>query len=525
MKRIGNQKEKLDVLLLLLVLGIYFGAICLINLCGRPSFYNTDMYTDICFGVEAWKHKSLFPEGWLFGNQLYIVATPALAALFMAVTDNPVLAMSLASMTTSILVAISFLWMLKPVLPDFRDRLLGLVFFMTLGLYYGDSVGTENGWQLLFTMCSYYACYAVTCFLAFGCYLRADEGFDRKNLAIIVLTCILAFGTGMQSLRQTAVMTVPLLAVAALEALSAVVRKQPLLTRRGKLACAISVCNGLGLAAEKLVNVERNEIFGEMTLISPEKLISECAEGLRTMVSLLSSEDVGTCTVLVLVTLGSAFALWELLRDVPKTDDSQALELFLLLAFGVLGILTIDTLTTMEVRKIYYFMLYPLLGFLAGFLYSRRKLWGRYALLGVLSIVMLLPSIRALADVCMQAYFAKYDKNYEICDYLEEKGYTTIYTGWNQGEDVAVASKGEITAGFWDEHMFVPVGYLCNPEVYKADSEHCAYLLSSRQMETASELAKSKGIVITTVACFPKSDICILAAPVNLMQCFLEKTE
>ena len=52
------------------VLATIFGYICYLNLSLTPSFYCTDMYSDILYAVKAWETKSLFPEGCVFGNQL-----------------------------------------------------------------------------------------------------------------------------------------------------------------------------------------------------------------------------------------------------------------------------------------------------------------------------------------------------------------------------------------------------------------------------------------------------------------------
>ena len=49
---------------------IYFLFIVLINFSGNPSFYCTDMYSDMTYAEEVWNHKSIFPENWTFGNQL-----------------------------------------------------------------------------------------------------------------------------------------------------------------------------------------------------------------------------------------------------------------------------------------------------------------------------------------------------------------------------------------------------------------------------------------------------------------------
>lgn len=93
----------------------YVCAFCYINLAVTPQFYCTDMYEDVILSVEMWKGKTIFPSNWVFGNQVYVVATPVLAAFVYGLTDNALLSMGIASSIMAILVLLSFEWMLRTV--------------------------------------------------------------------------------------------------------------------------------------------------------------------------------------------------------------------------------------------------------------------------------------------------------------------------------------------------------------------------------------------------------------------------
>ena len=168
-----KKEGQVVVVTLMLLLGIYWGAILHINFAKNPTWYCTDMYSDMLYSVEVWNQKSIFPNGWVFGNQLYVVATPVLAALFYGLTQDPCVAMGIASTLMGLGVVVSFYWMIRPFLMGLDERLMAVVWFMLAILLAGNPVGSTRGWQLFFTMCSYYACYAITVFLAFGCYLRS----------------------------------------------------------------------------------------------------------------------------------------------------------------------------------------------------------------------------------------------------------------------------------------------------------------------------------------------------------------
>ena len=154
----------------ILILCIYGIAIAFINFSQNPQLYCTDMYSDMLYAIEVWHQKTIFPDGWVFGNQLYAVATPVLAALMFGITKNPCIAMGIASSIMGVGVIASFGWMLKPIFPKLHERLAVVVAFMTVILLCGNAIHDVNGWQLFFTLCSYYSCYAITVFLAFGCF-------------------------------------------------------------------------------------------------------------------------------------------------------------------------------------------------------------------------------------------------------------------------------------------------------------------------------------------------------------------
>ena len=117
-----------------IILFVYFVAACTVNFSANPSFYSTDMYTDMVYAQASWEQKSIFPDGWVFGNQLYAVATPVLAAVFYGITGNSAVAMALAATVMGILVIVTFAWMVRAVFPGIRAGLLGGAIFAALPL-------------------------------------------------------------------------------------------------------------------------------------------------------------------------------------------------------------------------------------------------------------------------------------------------------------------------------------------------------------------------------------------------------
>ena len=109
-------KSIVKTTILYAMLAICFGMIILINFSAVPSFFDADMYCDYQYAMEVWKSKSIFPEGWVFGNQLNVVSTPVLAGLIYGLSGNMNFSMGLASTIMTVLVLICYDWMVKTVL-------------------------------------------------------------------------------------------------------------------------------------------------------------------------------------------------------------------------------------------------------------------------------------------------------------------------------------------------------------------------------------------------------------------------
>lgn len=511
MKKETFAKGKWIYLLCLGMAAFYFMCAAYINFSGRPKFYCTDMYADMLYAQKAWEGKTLFPENWVFGNQLYVVATPVLAALAMPLFGDPQSAMAFAATAYGVLVVLGLMWMVKPIMKP-NARLICVVLFMAIPLYFGDPVFSVNGWQLLFTMCSYYACYALTAFLAFGCYIRSDWAHSWTFYLILTITCLLSFGTGMQSLRQTAIMTLPLLAMECLRILLRIIRKEKPIAKSSWIALWICTANGLGVLAKRMLDVRQMEIFGQVGLaFSPASIV----ESIKTLVSLFLTREGGTTWMLAGLTVVSVAALVIWGKEILAKRDTTSAILLGGVVLSVLAIAAADLITTMEVRGIYYFMLIPLMSICMAKSVEIGKIGAKTGVL-ILMALLVLSSVRVVTDYCMQAYFKKYDNHYEVSDYLRQQGITTIYSQWNLGEKVAIASDFTIKAGFWDVIPYISVPYLCDPGVYAADPSEVAYLFGEN-FESGIEAAESRGVQLKEEAYFPESGIHVFSASERLM--------
>lgn len=490
----GNNVIKAIFALILLV---YWAAVLWLNFSRNPTYFDTDMYADMLYAREVFRTGTIFPENWIFGNQFYVVATPVLAALFCGITNDPYLPMAFAATIMGIGVLWSFDWMIRYFLPETTERLCATVVFMTIHLVCGDAYYHLMGWQLLFTLCSYYGCYAISLFLCFGCYIRRNSGWSRTEGAVLILSCFLAFANGMQSLRQTAIMVCPLIAVEGLTFLWRLWRKEQPFRKSTLVAVVHSVANFLGLVVIRLLDPKQVAVYGALNRVSFESMI----QGFRHAVGALSTVMVTTnpylsrtiATVFVVLLF---FAVWDGIKK--KSDASVCCVLLFFISAG--AVFAVDLCTTMIVRDVYYFMLYPMTAVLAAIWFRKQKGFGRFALTAVLVVAMIYGCATGLN--VPQRKWHDPEKYREVVDYLNEEGIDTIYTGWNHAQEIGLMSNFEIRVGFWN-NRFEYVPFLCFADVFDAEASECAYVFMSRDYaDKVEEDARNAGADFRLVKSF-----------------------
>ena len=196
------------ILLFLLGITAYFVSCLVINFIGKPC-YNVDMYSDAFLSELMGENMTLFPEEWTFGNQYYILATPVLAAILGKLTDSSFYAMALASCIMTIGVYLSYIWCLKPFVQK-KIWITGL-FVLSGGILFGTSASRSIlGFQVLYTMASYYACYTIGIFFTLGIFLRIYKNVHISK-RYFVIAVLLNFTLGMNSMRETLILNLPLI--------------------------------------------------------------------------------------------------------------------------------------------------------------------------------------------------------------------------------------------------------------------------------------------------------------------------
>lgn len=516
-----NKREKIfSVILTVLLLG-FVGMVFYINFSINPEYYDGDIYNDINYAKEAWKAKSLFPKDWIFGNQTYVVATPVLAALFYGITGNGFTAMAIASSIMTVLTLLTYDWMTRTLF-SYNERTSGFLFMIGFLLLKAHVATSQQGIQAFFTMASYYACYLINAFIVYGCYVRIRQGkFTGKHIIPAIIGVALSFGTGMQSLRQTAVMALPLVACEVLLIIIYSAKDKRFAISYSTLFSAIVfIANIAGLVAMRFIEINQNSIYGTTAFVSSFKdffrklflnmesvALTFGLDALELRVRLVAS-----IPFLLIILIGFILCVKNYIKN--KCNEQGRFVLVMLLTLGCVSVFAAGVLTDVVNRALYYFMIYPLLAVCVSYIIVKFEK-KRDVLFSVVAVFTAGMIIFRTAGAVEEIKAGK-DKNstaHQIANYMLDNGYDTIYSVFglsgvmDGAENVVVASGDKIHIVQFknvdSSKPMKPVEYLCVKDGYKQwDNSKSLYLLRDHELPKVKKIAEKYDVTMAEKARF-----------------------
>lgn len=515
------KREKIfSVVLTVLLLG-FVGMVFYINFSINPEYYDGDIYNDINYAKEAWKAKSLFPKDWIFGNQTYVVATPVLAALFYGITGNGFTAMAIASSIMTVLTLLTYDWMTRTLF-SYNERTAGFLFMIGFLLLKAHVATSQQGIQAFFTMASYYACYLINAFIVYGCYVRIRQGkFTGKHIVLAVIGAALSFGTGMQSLRQTAVMALPLVACEVLLIIIYSAKDKRFAISYSTLFSAIVfIANIAGLVAMRFIEINQNSIYGTTAFVSSFKDFFRKLFLNMESVALTFGLDalelrmrlVASIPFLLIILIGFILCVKDYIKN--KCNEQGRFVLVMLLTLGCVSVFAAGVLTDVVNRALYYFMIYPLLAVCVSYIIVKFEK-KRDILFSVVAVFTAGMIIFRTAGAVEEIKAGK-DKNstaHQIANYMLDNGYDTIYSVFglsgvmDGAENVVVASGDKIHIVQFknvdSSKPMKPVEYLCVKDGYKQwDNSKSLYLLRDHELPKVKKIAEKYDVTMAEKARF-----------------------
>lgn len=515
------KREKIfSVVLTVLLLG-FVGMVFYINFSINPEYYDGDIYNDINYAKEAWEAKSLFPKDWIFGNQTYVVATPVLAALFYGITGNGFTAMAIASCIMTVLTLLTYDWMTRTLF-SYNERTAGFLFMIGFLLLKAHVATSQQGIQAFFTMASYYACYLINAFIVYGCYVRIRQGkFTGKHIIPAIIGVALSFGTGMQSLRQTAVMALPLVACEVLLIIIYSAKdKRFAISYSTFFSAIVFIANIAGLVAMRFIEINQNSIYGTTAFVSSFKDFFRKLFLNMESVALTFGLDalelrarlVASIPFLLIILIGFILCVKDYIKN--KCTEQGRFVLVMLLTLGCASVFAAGVLTDVVNRALYYFMIYPLLAVCVSYIIVKFEK-KRDVLFSVVAVFTAGMIIFRTAGAVEEIKAGK-DKNstaHQIANYMLDNGYDTIYSVFglsgvmDGAENVVVASGDKIHIVQFknvdSSKPMKPVEYLCVKDGYKQwDNSKSLYLLRDHELPKVKKIAEKYDVTMTEKARF-----------------------
>ena len=477
----------------------------IVNFAGFAYFCTADMYEDTLVARLMWEQKTLFPANYIFGNQYYVIATPVFAALFYGLTGSMNTAMALATTLMSLLIVLSLGWMIKPYIKS-RSTQLAVLLAFAAAVYVPHILEADEG-QLFFVMASYYACYLITFFFLAGDYVRARTDSSLRPAALAV-SLVLAFCTGMQSLRQTCVSILPILAVEFISALRRLLAREKLWPKGRRMplcrALGYTAANIGGVLLMKLLGVPNQSIYSDASVLDGAGLNGKLWRFIaasRTVSGFECVKNNGGFFVLMFVFFTALLiaAAVILLRKVKAAPEGIG-AYWWLSVMSLLAVIAASFFTAVKLRAIYLFIYYPLLALSAAIVLERAAPKLRRALLIALCVLSAGNLYFSYGEDLRGALSEEKLVSEQICDYAVDNGYELLYGNISYLTPGAAAySDGKLIAGCWEnDTIFHAIPYLNTRDIYRStDYSRALFVFYKYEVDAAYSEAAGSGAVLT----------------------------
>lgn len=512
----------LCAVILIVVLALFLSSFAIINFIGFPKFCTFDMYEDTAYSMLAWEAKSIFPKDWVFGNQYYVVATPVLCALFYGLTGNINFAMALATMAMTLLVMLSMLFLIHPF-TDKLGRLTGMAAMIGC-MITANAVASLEG-QLFYILASYYSCYLITVLIVMGDYLHALCFKNKRGFsAALILSMALCFTTGMQSLRITAVLILPVLATEILRILILLIRKEKNKIKRTWAvtlrALLYTFSNFLGAIFIKVLNVPNVTIYGSLSQRNLSSLKDAHEVNMRILKKITGfyyacTEENGWIYFILasfftaIVILAAFLSLYRYIAERKKGKSGKkhlfgAIN-FSVFAISIAGLFAMNLVFDMNFRTPYLFIWYPFTAISCVVLLQYLKP-GCWKIVGILLLCIgCIGNWYVGYAPAVQKTLEPYDANIyrKMSDYIVESGFSYVYGDICVTSPIAAYSNGQVLAASSFEKPLEILTYINPQGVYGEDENSKAvYIFYCGQNIDAEKYAEKIGASMTLIAEF-----------------------
>lgn len=202
--RVLSKENIVNIILLILILGL--GTVFVyINLVQYKLGVNADVAAEGLLAKIMWESKEWIPGEWYVGNELRLISTVNLAALFYGITENICFSMGIACVVAGAFVVLGAFYLGKELNFTLTQKLLFIFLVMMLP-------NNKQQIELMFIYGGYYAFHVGTYFVTLAVYLKILKK-EKISKICLAFTLLLHFLIGAQGVRGILMITGPLMAV------------------------------------------------------------------------------------------------------------------------------------------------------------------------------------------------------------------------------------------------------------------------------------------------------------------------
>lgn len=437
-KKMNNSKkrEMLSTALLAVGISVFLGLICIVNIFHFNYTMNADLASDVILGRLIWESKEILPSTWYVANEVRIICTPNVTALFYGLIQNMTLAAGLACCIMAILIPVSSIYFGKALGLNLKENLL----FSFLGLAIPSNLIIL---ELLYLFADYYAIHVVVLFFTLGVYGEAIKN-KRMKWGRLTVSLLLALCLGVQGVRGILVLYGPLFGIEIIRNIYRIYRK----TEREKVDSLISlwVTSLLFISfLGTLFPISVGQGFSRNIRQGFYKLVTVVIPDMGRAIGFHSIDWPGKIC-LGIMALIILYLLADILLRMCRKKDIEPIEWSFLVVCGspVVSALTV-AFTTVDSTERYYFLFVFAMAFAVVLILRKMCLKGVWELgAGVLIAGYAIINIGTTYLPIIRAEEPPKTEFYEVSRFLEENNYLTAYATFENANTITVLSNSRI---------------------------------------------------------------------------------
>ena len=432
-KQILNRKNIVNIFLVILIflLGTVF---VYINLVQYKLGLNADVAAEGLLAKVIWESKEWLPSEWYFGNELRLVSTPNIAALFYGISNDMCFSMGISCIVASAFVIGGAYYLCKELDFSVTQKLLLIFLIMMLP-------NNKAQMELMFTYAAYYAFHIGSYFITLAMYLKMlkKKEIRKVTIAVIFLLHVLL---GMQGVRGLLMITGPLMAVEVLRRIYLWWSRKEWKDGNNIITGFVLILNVLEYIGGKFPGSVGHPLSRNIRK-APQKLFEIVLPDFFDTFDWRNIPTIEKIVFIICLCLMLYLAISVVLKGIRKKGITQDEWIFMNFFVSVFLTMAALVFTTVDSSNRYFVAVYFAIALSLTMLMGKENIILKSSLVFMMAVLFV--------GNCYRIYYPMVtDKSFEnheyvqIGEYLREEGYENAYTSFDIANTMTVFNDGEI---------------------------------------------------------------------------------